>query len=538
MRRRFVLLGILMTLCWGLTSAVVTITDLKNISNYNTTASTTSEQVSLLKRFVGDTITLQIVDLPVSQMFGKQQPDTIWIKKRPKKNPQEGKHYTLSYIYKPIEDPTFGRVTPTSEINGKPFGVLSVEAIPSNPNGYSSDKDIWVKLIDLDDLSIVDWLIPYKYNAHTEITSNKINRQLSQMAGTRLYKNYSPYSADYKPITITGGSHSMIFEPGYSTFKLRSTLEITLEDDKGNKAPLSLNDLNKSYSYNKSYLITPSEYEDNYVMRTINSDTDYDPYETEPELPFEFLAIFAMPKDEYKHLTQILDPQKVDSYSWYSGYKYAPQEVMYLGGTEEMKGEKFYKMIYNGKAFYMKASDVEVPESEMAKLDSLQKCTPEVKDYFLKRSIYFNRAIYLQKLENAIEEVKAMKSYGLAIPEWRVYDESEYTQGTGINIVFLNPTDQMIKYISITFQGYNAVDDKVGGPVTEKCIGPIEPNEGAQYNFEYVWFTDIVEYAKIRSITVTYKNGSTKTIKNADAITFSDELYDIIYGSNPVEDLK
>jgi hypothetical protein len=74
--------------------------------------------------------------------------------------------------------------------------------------------------------------------------------------------------------------------------------------------------------------------------------------------------------------------------------------------------------------------------------------------------------------------------------------------------------------------------------VTKRCVGPIDPKETASYNFEYVWFTDVVEYAKIRSITVTYKNGTTKTISNPKAIMLSDKVLETIFTSNPVEDFK
>ena len=115
---------------------------------------------------------------------------------------------------------------------------------------------------------------------------------------------------------------------------------------------------------------------------------------------------------------------------------------------------------------------------------------------------------------------------------------SDYTEGTGIEIFFYNPTKQDIKYITITFQGYNAVDDPVGRPVTRKCIGPIAPDASVSYDFDYVWLTDIIDYAKIKSIVVQYRNGSTKTIYNPQSVMFSPELRDFFFMSNPVRDLK
>lgn len=195
-------------------------------------------------------------------------------------------------------------------------------------------------------------------------------------------------------------------------------------------------------------------------------------------------------------------------------------------------------MIYQGKAFFMKADDVNLSKEGKAKLDSLENCSKEVQELFWHKTLLLNQALYFKRLDDALKEVESYSKYGLAIKSWGVYDESEYTDGTSIRITFLNPTKQIINYISISFQGYNAVDDPYGRPVSKKCVGPIDPKETASYNFEYVWFSDIVEYAKIRSITVTYKNGTTKTISNPSAIMLSDKVLETIFTASPVENFN
>ena len=148
--------------------------------------------------------------------------------------------------------------------------------------------------------------------------------------------------------------------------------------------------------------------------------------------------------------------------------------------------------------------------------------------------------MYAETINESLAELSSYGKYGLAIKDWRVYDESEYTDGTGIWFNFYNPTSKTIKYVTINFVGYNAVDDPVSSrgsyTLTRKCIGPIEPEETALYTFEYAWFTDIVEYAKIKSIKVQYKDGTSKTIINAKQITFSNELEEFLSESNPVAD--
>ena len=94
---------------------------------------------------------------------------------------------------------------------------------------------------------------------------------------------------------------------------------------------------------------------------------------------------------------------------------------------------------------------------------------------------------------------------------------------------------ETIKYITINLVGYNAVDDAVSSrgkyTLSPKCVGPIEPEDAGSYDFEYLWFTDLVEYAKIKSIVVQYTNGTTKTISNISNIEWSDKLYETYFSS-------
>lgn len=253
-------------------------------------------------------------------------------------------------------------------------------------------------------------------------------------------------------------------------------------------------------------------------------------------MPFNFRYILGTRNDYSSYISQRIVPDDIKSYSWTSDYKTAPaDELMFVGGAINVRGTKFFKMIYQGKAFFMKANDVKLSQEGKAKLDSLENCSNEVQELFWNKTLLLNKALYLTRLDEALKEIESYSKYGLAIKSWGVYDESEYTDGTSIRITFLNPTEKVIKYISISFQGYNAVDDPFGRPVSKRCVGPIEPKETASYNFEYVWFSDVVEYAKIRSITVTYKDGTTKTISKPSEIMLSDKVLETIFTSSPVE---
>lgn len=135
-------------------------------------------------------------------------------------------------------------------------------------------------------------------------------------------------------------------------------------------------------------------------------------------------------------------------------------------------------------------------------------------------SILFER----EKKEEALKEIRgknlisSLQKLGIAVMDYTAFDNSEYTDGTGFRIKFFNPTKKTIKYINISFVGINAVNDKVlnkyGGSYINnvRCVGPIKQYDEAEFEWDYVWFTDIVETVKLVSIKVQYMDGSIRTI--------------------------
>ena len=120
------------------------------------------------------------------------------------------------------------------------------------------------------------------------------------------------------------------------------------------------------------------------------------------------------------------------------------------------------------------------------------------------------------------EYIKKCALKGIGVFSFGAVDASEYTEGTGVEMTFYNPTKKIVKYVHATVVGYNAVNDPVveSGKTshTLKCIGPINPGEDGTYNFEYVWFTDIVETAKLTSIKVQYMDGTEKIISKPSEV--------------------
>lgn len=73
--------------------------------------------------------------------------------------------------------------------------------------------------------------------------------------------------------------------------------------------------------------------------------------------------------------------------------------------------------------------------------------------------------------------------------------------------------------------------------MTRKGVGPIDSFESASYDFEYIWYTDVVDYAKLRSIVVQYKDGTSKTYKGEWVLPIPSDALEAIDYTSPVENL-
>ena len=146
----------------------------------------------------------------------------------------------------------------------------------------------------------------------------------------------------------------------------------------------------------------------------------------------------------------------------------------------------------------------------------------------------FENRMRIQDSLETIRQKKLLEYYkkcelkGISVFECVAVHASEYTEGTGVDFTFYNPTKKVVKYVHATVVGMNPVDDPVieGGKTshTLKCIGPINPGETGSYSFEYVWFTDIVERAKLTSIKVQYMDGTEKIISKPSEVIMPKEL--------------
>lgn len=160
--------------------------------------------------------------------------------------------------------------------------------------------------------------------------------------------------------------------------------------------------------------------------------------------------------------------------------------------------------------------------------DSLENYRIHVQDSLNKILIHLQDSLETIRLKKLGDYVKKCELKGIGVFSFGAVDPSEYTDGTGVEMTFYNPTKKVVKYVYATVVGYNAVNDPVieSGKTshTLKCIGPIDSRVSGAYNFEYVWFTDIVETVKLTSIKVQYMDGTEKIISKPSDVIMPKEL--------------
>jgi cytochrome b involved in lipid metabolism len=208
----------------------------------------------------------------------------------------------------------------------------------------------------------------------------------------------------------------------------------------------------------------------------------------------------------------------------YSTTELKKNDIVIILGTLSCttKNRNYYLGLYKGENFLIDTADIATNKS---KIIDIQKMDKEHHNNYIDLALRIDS--YFQKKDtlDAIDELLKKSKQGLVIINDKVFDVSEYTEGTGFEVKILNSSKKTIKYVTFNYVGYNGVDDPVSKfgktMLTLKGIGPIKYDETASFSDDYVWFTDIVQYAYIKSILVQYMDGTTRLYKNIDAITLS-----------------
>lgn len=192
---------------------------------------------------------------------------------------------------------------------------------------------------------------------------------------------------------------------------------------------------------------------------------------------------------------------------------------------------KFFEVVFKNEVLYTEESNIISTNKNLwDKISSLSQNEKDSVRFIAKKA---GQLWDIKSKKDAIDFLNKTKTHGLSILKFSCYDESEHTEGTGFKVNVYNPTNKTIKYIWFNIVGYNPVGDKVvskGKSVqTVRGVGPIKPEGTGEYEFEYVWFTDMVEAANVASIKVQYMDGSFKTILTPKSITMPNAHYDYLF---------
>lgn len=181
----------------------------------------------------------------------------------------------------------------------------------------------------------------------------------------------------------------------------------------------------------------------------------------------------------------------------------------------------FYEIIYKRKTYYIAKDELMSNDDYYSQIEKMSLHSSE---NFKRNAQLSANKEYNNKIFSLKQQINSYKPKGLVILDWYKYDESEYTNGTNLTFNVYNPTNKIIKYIWVSVIGYNPVNDivvdriKKKSAITVKAVGPIKPKESANYDFDYVWYSDLIETVKISQIKVLYMDGSEITIQNAKSI--------------------
>lgn len=188
-----------------------------------------------------------------------------------------------------------------------------------------------------------------------------------------------------------------------------------------------------------------------------------------------------------------------------------------------------FEVYYKNRKLYINPDFLKINKEDQKAFDTWD--ASEL-DSIKSKASYAADVIYRNDLKKAFAFLDNTKTKGLAVLNWSYYDESEYTSGTSAKIEVYNPAKKTIKYIWFSFVGYNAVGDVVSSKGqtirTMKAVGPIKEKETGSYEFSYVWFSDLVQTAKLKAIKIQYMDGTFKLVPIPSSIILPKNLYNIL----------
>lgn len=235
-------------------------------------------------------------------------------------------------------------------------------------------------------------------------------------------------------------------------------------------------------------------------------------------------------------------------------------EILYGEGTTIPKGitikiigaircgddaqNRVVSVLWGGKIYYLHFRDIKLRDEDFEKIYEYSKTEQgksEISRLIFEERAANSKAELARKSERDMnlkpiaKKLAESSRVGLLVISAGPVDSSEYTKGTDFHITLKNTSKVKIKYIYFNLTGLNAVGDPVYDrarsrtDISLRAIGPISPGDTETFKFDYVWFSDLVQYSRLNSIRVEFFDGKTVLVNNTERITLhrqERELYE------------
>lgn len=182
--------------------------------------------------------------------------------------------------------------------------------------------------------------------------------------------------------------------------------------------------------------------------------------------------------------------------------------------------QAYVEVLYKGEPWYVGESELELDSPHRERLGSFTASEVEANASAWK---VISIEAHKMQIKRALAEYKSAEKQGFVLLETDVYDMSARTGGAGFSVMALNPGRKTIKGVTFSVVGLSGENSPVpesgAETVTIRGAGPLAYKQPAKYHKDDMWFSDRVRDARVTQVRLDYSDGSSKVIKNIDAIS-------------------
>jgi hypothetical protein len=172
----------------------------------------------------------------------------------------------------------------------------------------------------------------------------------------------------------------------------------------------------------------------------------------------------------------------------------------------------------------MRAKKFSVPSGELVDLPGVQPVPRCMRIVFLILLMSNCAASYFAR-DAQVSRAIEIRQAGLPVIVTVKTDRPNSASGVDLHVQFRNISDKTIKYFDFTAQPFNAVGDAQTCSIRRNTIfngrdtGPFAPNaESMTGYFDSAWYNSTIVCAKLKTIEITFMDGSTARIPDASKV--------------------